>query len=197
MSKRGQLLLRVCREGRNADWFGLALMASELETLHMTQLLRISVMASALSIFALVVGCSGDSGQEDAKSLANAITDSTSSSAEANNETCKLFSRDEVSAALGISVDEVANWSYGGCEWKADDQSVHVQVAAARYYTPLAKSSGGETLTGIGKAAFVGPALLGFTAAALLKSRCVYVTAPTRDMAVELLRLAVNRMTSP
>lgn len=163
----------------------------------MNRFSRMYAMTALCSTLILIGACSGNSDQEDATTLANAITGRMSSSAEATNETCELFSRDEVSAVLGVSVDEVANWSYGGCEWKANDQSVHVQVAAARDYHPVAKSSGGETLTGIGKAAFVGPDRPGFTSVALMESRCVYVYAPTRDMSVELLRLAVTRMTSP
>lgn len=149
--------------------------------------------AMALSVVIAFAACSRSTDQNDAKALAGAITGTTASKAVATSKVCELLSRAEVSAALGATVNEVADWSYGGCEWRAGDKAVQVQVAAARYWQPLARSSGGESLPGIGKAAFVGPALGGFTAGALMESRCVYVSAQTRDTSVNLLRQAVTR----
>lgn len=155
---------------------------------------RFCSIAMALSAAVALSGCSQGSDRDQAEHLAQGISQTMASSQGATNQACKLFSRDEVSAALGAAVDEGHDWNIG-CEWSAGDKAVQA-VVVANDWEPLAKSAGGEPLSGIGKEAFVGPWLGDMRAGALIDSRSIYVMAPTRDVAVKLLRQAVARMPS-
>lgn len=147
------------------------------------------------ALFAAVVlsGCSQGSDRGQAEHVAQGISQTMTSSQSATSETCKLFSRADISAALGATASEGHDWNVG-CEWRAGDQAVQVVMVSARYWEPLAKSAGGESLPGIGLKAFVGPWTGSVRAGALTNTHSVYVTAPNRDIAVRLLREAVQRL---
>lgn len=153
---------------------------------------RFSLIATALSAAVALSGCSQGSDRDQAEHLAQGISQTMASSQTATNQACKLFSRDDVSAALGARVDEGHDWNIG-CEWRAGDQAVQV-VVVADDWEPLAKSAGGESLPGIGKEAFVGPWLGDMRAGALVDTRSIYVITPSRDVSVKLLRQAVARL---
>lgn len=150
------------------------------------------LIATALSAAVALFGCSQGSDRDQAEHLAQGISQTMASTATANNHACKMFSRGEISAALGAAVDGGHDWNIG-CEWRAGDQAVQV-IVVADDWEPLAKSSGGESLPGIGKEAFVGPWLGDMRAGALIDTRSIYVISPNRDVSVKLLRQAVARM---
>lgn len=151
------------------------------------------------AMFAAVVlaACSRNVDQAAAKATAEGIATTMASTAVATDKACKLFSRDEIAAALGAAVEEGTNWAPGGCEWRAGDTAVHITIARTQDWEPLDKSAGGESLQGIGKQAFVGPWLNDMRAGALTDTHTVYVMSPSRDVSVVLLRQAVARLPSP
>ena len=158
----------------------------------MNRSFRFCVIATALSTVVFMCGCSQGSDREQAEHVAQGISQTMASSQGATNPACKLLSRDEVGAALGTTVDEGHDWNIG-CEWRAGDKAVQV-IVVADDWEPLAKSSGGESLPGIGKEAFVGPWLGDVRAGALIDTRSIYVITPTRDVSVKLLRQAAARL---
>ena len=161
----------------------------------MNRIIRFCSIATMLSAAIVSCGCSQGSDRAHAEHLVQGISQAMASTAAANNQACKLLSRDEVSAAIDAPVDAGHDWNIG-CEWSAGDKAVQV-VVVNDDWEPLAKSSGGESLPGIGKEAFVGPWLGDIRAGALIDTRSVYVITPTRDVSVRLLRQAVARLPSP
>lgn len=153
-------------------------------------------MATLASLTWVLAGCSKSSDRANAENVANGITQTMAASVPATSKACKLFSRDDISAALGKPVDDGHDWS-AGCEWKAGDQAVQVVIARAEDWEPLAKDSGGESLPGIGMQAFVGPWLGDSRAGARTDTSTVYVITPSRDLSVKLLRQAVQRLPVP
>ncbi|WP_159017259.1 hypothetical protein [Cognatiluteimonas profundi] len=153
-------------------------------------------IASALAIVVLlaIAGCAKTDDRADAQDVAAGISSTMQASTAGSNKACKLLTRAEISEALGKPVDEGHDWSAGGCEWRSGGDAVQVQQVAADDWEPLAKSSGGESLPGIGLEAFVGPWLGSARAGAKTSSGCVYVMTPTRDLSVKLLRQATSRM---
>lgn len=152
---------------------------------------------TALFIVVVLSGCSQGRDRDEAKGVAAGITQTMASTGAATNGACKLLTRDEVAAALGSAVGEGSNWSGGGCEWRAgDDVAVQVVMASTRDWEPPARSAGAEVLGGVGLKAFAGPWLGRVRAGALTDTHTVYVTAPSRDVAVRLLRQAVARLPS-
>ena len=151
------------------------------------------LMTTVISATILLSACSQGSNADQAKQLVQGITQAETSGQAATSPACKLLSSHEVSAVLGSVVDEGHDWNIG-CEWRAGDQAVQVVVARANDWEPMAKSSGGESVQGIGKEAFVGPELGNFSAGALTDTKTVYVTAPTAEKAVRLLRQVVERL---
>ncbi|MEO6138547.1 MAG: hypothetical protein ABIP11_07790 [Luteimonas sp.] len=138
--------------------------------------------------------CSKESGRTDAGNLAKGINQTMSSTVVATDKACKLFSRSDIATALGKDADEGHDWAPGGCEWKSGDDAVQAVVMRTSDWEPVGKDGGGESLTGIGNEAMVSPSLGSFRAGALTASNAVYVQAPTRDVAVKLLRQAVARL---
>ncbi len=155
------------------------------------------MVATLASLSSILIGCSKSSDHADAENLAQGITHTIAASSPATSKACKLFSTGDISAALGKPVDAGHDWSAGGCEWKSGDQAVHVVVARVDDWEPLAKDSGGESLSDIGKQAFVGPWLGDSRAGARTDTNTVYVITPNRDLSVKLLRQAVQRLPSP
>jgi hypothetical protein len=130
---------------------------------------------------------------EEAKRTQKGLNDLTASS----DDVCRMFTGAEISKALGVPVRNGAPWGFfgGGCEWAANDE-VGVQIVVVRdtsYWENLEKVQGGQTLTGLGKEAFVAPWLGAYRAGALTDRGCVYVMTPRRDLSVDLLRQAVER----
>lgn len=154
---------------------------------------RFLLMTTVLSAAVLAAGCSHGSDSDQAKQLAQGITQTMASGQIATSKACKLLTPEEVSAVLGATVDAGHDWNIG-CEWRAGDKAVQVVVARANDWEPMAKSAGGESVPGVGKEAFVGPELGSFKAGALTDTKTVYVSAPTREMAVRLLRKAVEQL---
>lgn len=146
-------------------------------------------IAMLLLFGGVLSGCAKNSDRTDAENLAKGISRTMAPTTGATDKACKLFSRDEVSAALGARVGDGHNWSPGGCEWTAGDQNVHATVAR-----PQDWEGGGDAVPGVGKEAFVQPWLGDFRASAVTDSNSVYVLAPSRGVAVQLLRLAVTRL---
>jgi hypothetical protein len=132
--------------------------------------------------------------QAEAKRTQKSLSDLTASS----DDVCRMFTAAEVSKALGVSVRNGAPWGFfgGGCEWAANEKDA-VQVVVVRdtsYWENLKNVEGGEALSGFGKEAFVAPWLGAFRAGALTDRGCVYVMTPKREVSVDLLRRAVERI---
>lgn len=160
----------------------------------MNRSLRLCTTAMLLLVGVVLSGCAKNSDRTDAKNLAKGISQAMSSTTVATDKACKLFSRSDIAAALGKEADEGHNWAPGGCEWKTGDDAVQAVVMRTSDWEPVGKGGGGESLTGIGKEAMVSSWLGNFRAGALTASNAVYVEAPTREVAVKLLRQAVTRL---
>lgn len=163
--------------------------------------MRIAVLAW-ISVLLLSAGCSRgpDAPQAQTAVTAGPIAPGASSPlATSSSNTCNLFSRAEIAEALGAPVGEGADWGMAslGCEWSAGDRAVQaIVVPDPEYWESLAKSEGGEALSGLGEEAFVAPWLGMFRAGALTPQGSVYVMSPKRDLSVSLLRKAVERAPS-
>ncbi len=153
-----------------------------------------STVVTLVLLGSVLSGCSKDSDSTDAGNLAKGINQTMSSTVLATDNACKLFSRSDIATALGKDVDEGHNWAPGGCEWKSGDDVVQAVVMRTSDWEPVGKEGGGESLPGIGNEAMVSPSLGSFRAGALTASNAIYVQAPTRDVAVKLLRQAVARL---
>jgi hypothetical protein len=149
--------------------------------------------ALALSL----VACSQGSAQSEAKKLHDQLTAAGTESA-----ACKMFSRAEISAALGAAVGE--GYTSGplgsACSWDVkgnDEQSVMVQIVSRDYWEDGTRAEGAEALTGIGEKAFIGPWIGDLRAGALTAKGAVYVMSPKREASIVLLRQAAERMPTP
>ena len=134
---------------------------------------------------------------EETKRTQKGLNDLTASS----EDVCRMFTGAEISKALGVSVRNGAPWGVfgGGCEWAANEKDA-VQIVVVRdksYWENLGNVDGGEMLPGLGEAAFVAPWLGAYRAGALTDRGAVYVMTPRRDLSVDLLRRAVERLPKP
>jgi hypothetical protein len=132
--------------------------------------------------------------QEEAQRAQKSLDDVVASS----DDVCRMFTRAEISKALGAQVSNGAPWGMfgGGCEWAAGEENA-VQVVVVRdvsYWENLKSVQGGEALAGFGEEAFVAPWLDAFRAGALTEHGVIYVMTPKRDLSVALLRQAVERV---
>ncbi len=152
---------------------------------------------ACIGVLLLSAGCSRGTDSPQAPPIAPGVAGVAGTAALASSKSCKLFTRREITEALGESVGEGADWGLAsmGCEWSAgEDRAVQaIVVPDPEYWENLAKSEGGEALSGLGEESFVAPWLGSFRAGALTPQGSVYVMSPKRDLSVALLRKAVER----
>jgi hypothetical protein len=121
------------------------------------------------------------------------------SSAHAASSLCDLLTIDEVSKALGKSVQagRAASPLDSGCQWGDDDASVEVQVVPRDYWEVPRLADGYRRLSGIGTAAYVVPQSTGWRAGGL-SDQAVFVTVygntATAEVTVTLLGRVIGRL---
>jgi hypothetical protein len=155
----------------------------------------------AVLAFLGVVACGGD---REARETADDLTARPDGATASAAGVCGLFSRQEITALLGLPVEggTAAGPSGTGCQWDAtrDDAAyVQVQVIPGQdYWSNPTRAEGYESLDGVGSEAYVHPALGGWTAGALTDTAVAAVSlaggAASRATAVRLLGQLVDRM---
>lgn len=137
--------------------------------------LRIALAATvALASF----GCSRNAAApDDAHNIANTLTGGDQASA-ASNPQCKLFTRGEIAAYEGTTVNAGTDAAMGtGCQWvdSAGNGSAMVQIVAADDHEPASAAPGFKTLKDVGSEGFIVPQMGGWHAAAIAGAHSINV----------------------
>jgi hypothetical protein len=137
-------------------------------------------MRHLIAVLGLVLACSGaaysQQGKAEAEKLKRTLTGDDKMSA-ANNERCKLYSKAEVAAYMGMPVNAMDNAAGAmGCIWtaKAEGNLMMVTVVPARYYEAASMAKGFKKLPGVGQKGFVVPDM-GWAAGAILGKEFIRV----------------------
>lgn len=163
---------------------------------------RANAALSIVTVLAalLVHACSGDPGNAAQAERSSKDTSGT----HATTGLCSLFTREEIGALLGTTVE--AGYPAGvmkdkACQWdgSADEDAVaHIQWLPVDAWTPPKGARGFERVNGIGREAYVVPELGGWAAGALRDDDGVMVAVAggtsTRETALELLRELLSRI---
>jgi hypothetical protein len=124
-----------------------------------------------LSLMFSIVGCGGESGNSTDPAPASDTPAAASSDAPASG-LCALFTQKEVEEFLGTPVGpgKSAGPLDSACQWDGttqDNALVQVQVVGENFWEEPRLAEGYESLSGIGKKAFVVPEMGGWKAGAL------------------------------